>query len=172
MKKNKTEIEIKEVSIIKHVLNKREFIMEMQVYQKRLPYIPQMVSFDEQTLTMEMQRIKGVPIGITRSFSFYTAGTILKRFYEDTGLIHYDTNPRNYIIEEDSKDLYMIDFSESRKGDYGSDAISFLLHWADILDNEMFKKAAKELLSGYSLESSHLCEEMSNRLVKNRNKAI
>ena len=98
---------------------------ELGVFQKDLPYVPKLESFDDKTRTITMERV-GVPLG-----TVWDSGMLIgpignqerrkhdneirrleKAFLSDTGLNHNDILYKNVLRDKENK-LYLIDFERT-----------------------------------------------------------
>ena len=88
------------------------------IYQRGLSYIPKLISFDDDTKTITIQKI-GKNLNekydnSERQRYLPKMRTLSKKFYNSFGLYHNDLHYHN-ILEDSNKNLYLIDFEYSSK---------------------------------------------------------
>ena len=140
-------------SIIKTCRSVRECEQELLVYNLNLNFTPRLIQRISDT-TIELSLIRGSSLAKQTDFDFSQPAEKLSLLHrslrwEDKVLCHIDTNPRNYLIEEKSGFIYLIDFSESGFSYPENDLVNFLLFWAAILPVEQFQNAMSVFLQGY-----------------------
>ncbi len=142
-------------SITKKFSNKNFLRKEIFIYSKDIPFIPELLSFDENSITIS--KIEGKNIGEMKDPNFKKLGLLLANFHgikknKDKVICHFDTNPKNYLF--DGKNYFIIDFENIVMDFAETDIIHFLLFWAHILEFEEFQKCVQNFLLGYCLKNS------------------
>ena len=153
-------------SLIKRCRTVDECSREIRVYRLRLPFTPELLRvIDERSF--EIANIKGDPLSPLQQIDFRIPGRMLATLHlaapqEGEVLCHIDTNPRNYLIEKETGDYYMIDFAESRYSLPEHDLVNFLLFWGAMLEPENFGIVMQHFLEGY--ETRHLLDPARKEL--------
>jgi len=140
-------------SIVKRCQSPEECANELRVYSLHLDFTPDLLRIiDERTI--EISLIKGNSLSNETEFDFSVPGNLLSQLHrslhqDDKVLCHLDTNPRNYLIEDETGRYFLIDFSESGFSLPENDLVNFLLFWAAIIKPDRFQRAMRDFLAGY-----------------------
>ncbi len=140
-------------SIIKYCRSSEECANELRIYNLQLDFTPKLIKIINDN-TIEISRIRGSSLSDKTDFNFSIPGKLLSRLHrslklEEKVICHLDTNPRNYLIEEETGAFFLIDFSESYFSLPENDLVNFLLFWAAILPSDHFQPAMRDFLAGY-----------------------
>jgi hypothetical protein len=116
-----------ETTCTKTFESKETFELELSIYQRNLPYIPPLVAFDRDTLSIQMKRV-GEPLGslwdsgvpTSMLFNIFHSRNrfkkrvrkLHKRFRKDTGYFHNDITWKN-VLRDPYDRLYLIDFENA-----------------------------------------------------------
>lgn len=91
---------------------------EKGIYELDLPYVPRLVSYDNRSRSITMERA-GTPLGTQMDILFKRnhprsndIQELNQKFTQDTGLYHNDIGYRN-VLEDTSGNLYLIDFEHA-----------------------------------------------------------
>jgi|GEM_PF-1032452 len=141
-------------SLIKACHSREECANELRVYRLKLPFTPELIRIIDDR-TIEISRIRGRSLSNEHNFDPFRIGRILADLHKSEkkdGLVlsHIDTNPRNYLIDEESGKYFLIDFSESGFSYPEHDLVNFLLFWGAIFSFNQFVKTMDGLLNGYN----------------------
>ena len=99
-------------------LGNHRFHSELSAYlranKKKLDYIPKLIDWDPEKLSITMERIEAVRK--SRRGREPEIRELAKRFLSDTSLHHNDIRFKNVLVDKNNK-LYLIDFELSSKND-------------------------------------------------------
>lgn len=142
-------------TVIKKIFHEElDFYTEYKFYEQfaYFPYIPKLVGAKNYSLYLEY--IDGESIyNINMEKQLLLAKTLAHFHnetydpFENTAVVHYDTNLNNYIYRDDK--VFMIDFSDISIESPLVDIYSVLLFFAEMYELTQFLKLKKEFQSTY-----------------------
>ena len=151
------------------------YVRERDVYLRRLPYVPRLLSYDDASRTLVVART-GRALGTVSDSGIPLVGSMLKRhrfhmyadrvralaarFHADTGLHHNDVNFKNVLRDRHDR-LYLIDFemASEQHDDYDLDGILHADGGAVAVEEGNVPLAAVELVE----QTDERAEEPSRR---------
>ncbi len=155
--KDRAKLSVYNDYIIKSFRYQKDFSNELLIYSFHIDMVPELIETGFKKLYI--QRIEdqsiftnpltSIPKAIKSLCNFHTALQA-----RNSDLIHFDTNPKNYLFTEEK--VYLIDFSEMAVGRKESDIISFFLYWCLILNSSEFETVL--LSSTVYLNNYHFIE--------------
>ena len=107
-------VSIHKDKVIKRFKGDISYNKELNIYKKRLSYIPKLISYDDDKREIVISKeccetFSQFPVG-ERSRYYPKIKQLYYRFKKDTGFYLYDFSTKNIIIDKKNNQLKLIDF--------------------------------------------------------------
>ena len=100
--------------VVKQFKTGGKFRKELDIYRRKLSYVPDLIAYDESKLALKIKRVGKSCIRMSNGLSHSTMEELGERFRQDTGIHHGDIAPVN-VCYYDGK-YYLIDFEKCKEG--------------------------------------------------------
>ena len=100
--------------VVKKFKSGGKFRKELDIYRRKLSYVPDLIAYDESKLALKIKRVGKSCIRMSNDLSRSIMEGLGERFRQDTGIHHGDIAPVNVCYCDGN--YYLIDFEKSKGG--------------------------------------------------------
>lgn len=146
-------IEKERGQVIKICRNHKEFNNELFIYSMKLDFVPKLLDHNKLN-TIIIEYIEGVSLLEIEFPDFAALADLFAQLHSlegkgDKKICFYDSNPNNFIFNEQNNRYFMLDFSEWQYGYPEADLIHFLLFFASIYRADKFESTIYSFINKY-----------------------